>query len=92
MSTVVNKYFPFLFAAVLFWYQKTYVVSAGEPQATVGKIRASADIAFQKGEIDQSLKLWEEVRVNNALSRCAQITLAFRSWSLFLVVSSRRQM
>lgn len=37
------------------------VLGSSDAQANVGKIRASADIAFQKGEIDQALKLWEEV-------------------------------
>ena len=32
-----------------------------EPVVSVGKLRASADQAFTKGEIDQSLKLWEKV-------------------------------
>jgi hypothetical protein len=36
--------------------------SNAEGPAVVGKLRASAEIAFQKGEMDQALKLWQEVR------------------------------
>jgi len=35
--------------------------ATSETVASVGKLRSSAEVAFSKGEIDQALKLWEQV-------------------------------
>lgn len=42
-----------------FWLSKFAL--ADTETASVGKIRASAELAFSKGEIDQALGLWEQV-------------------------------
>lgn len=37
------------------------VLADTEAHQSVGKIRSSAELAFSNGEIEQSIKLWEEV-------------------------------
>ena len=39
------------------------VVHASTPGVNVGKLRSAAELALSKGEVDQSLKLWNQVLV-----------------------------
>ena len=49
-----------------FWVSK---FAMADEAASVGKIRASAELAFSKGEIDQALGLWEQVESSFLLHR-----------------------
>ena len=52
-----------LLPVLLLLAKNAMILAASNPEipVVVGKLRASAEIAFQKGELEQALKLWQEV-------------------------------
>jgi hypothetical protein len=71
-----------LLRALLVFAWTDVTIIAQDTEASVGKVRSSADVAFSSGEIDQALKLWGKVTLTLTpiLTLTLTLTLTLKSY------------